>query len=129
MGDRALVLIFTRENQIITVKAEVARTAEQRSQGLMYRKELGEDEGMLFLMPYSGYHQFWMKNTLIPLDLIFIGEDLKIKGLVENTTPESTTPLGISEPSKYVLEVNAGFCKKNGVQPGDPVKMIGTEEN
>ena len=64
MGDRALVLIFTRENQIITVKAEVARTAEQRSQGLMYRKELGEDEGMLFLMPYSGYHQFWMKNTL-----------------------------------------------------------------
>ncbi len=119
-----MVLIFTQSKKTVTVQAEVAQTEEQREQGLMYRKELGENQGMLFIMPYSGNQEFWMKNTLIPLDLIFIGEDLIIKGMVENAIPESTNPLGISEPSRYVLEVNGGYCRKNGIQAGDTVKFI-----
>jgi len=128
LGERALVLIFNPSDGKSVFKAEVdaeiAKTEEQRERGLMYRKELGENEGMLFIMPYSGHHKFWMKNTLLSLDMIFIGEDMKIKGIIKNTIPESTDPLGISEPSRYVLEVNAGFSDNHGISKGDSVKFI-----
>ncbi len=123
----AVVLIFPQSGKTVKVAAEVAATEEQQRQGLMFRTELGENNGMLFVFPYSSHHEFWMKNTLIPLDMIFIGEELKIKGLVENARPESTDTLGISDPSKYVLEVNGGFCHERGIQSGDSVKILGTK--
>ncbi len=93
----------------------------------MHQSKLGFDEGMLFVMPYSGFHRFWMKNTPISLDLIFIGEDLKIKGIIERTIPESNEPLGIDEPSRYVLEVRAGFAQRFGIKEGDEVKFLKIE--
>jgi hypothetical protein len=127
LSDKALVLIYPSSGKTVAVVAEVAATEEQQRQGLMYRTELGENNGMLFVFPYSSHHQFWMKNTLIPLDMIFIGEDFQIKGLVENARPESTDPLGISGPSKYVLEVNGGYCHEHGIQSGDSVKILETK--
>lgn len=119
------VVIENSAGQQITVEVELARTEAQKRQGLMRRKELPENRGMLFIFAYESRQTFWMKNTLIPLDMIFIGQDFKIKGIIENAKPESERLLRISEPSRYVLEVNAGFAQKNGIQAGDKVKFPG----
>ena len=123
----ARVALRTEAGSEAVVEVELARTAEQHRQGLMYRKELGENKGMLFIMPYAENQRFWMKNTFIPLDMIFIGDDLKAVGVVENATPESTSIYEVGRPSRYVLEVNAGFCARNKVKAGDGVKFSGFE--
>ena len=74
---------------------------------------------MLFLFEESAPHGFWMKNTLIPLDMIFIGEDGRIVGIVESATPGSTALRDVGAPSRYVLEVNGGWSAARGVRPGD----------
>ncbi len=121
------VVICNQKGEKIPLQVEIARTEEQRKRGLMHREALGENQGMLFIMPYSGFHYFWMKNTLFSLDLIFIGEDLKIKGIVKKTLPESRVRVGINQPSKYILEVKAGFADQHQLNPGDRVEFIGIE--
>ena len=123
----ARVAIKTGEGRETTVEVELARTEEQHRQGLMHRRELGENKGMLFIMPYAENQRFWMKNTFIPLDMIFIGDDLKVVGVVENAAPENTSTYEVGRPSRYVLEVNAGFCARNKVKAGDGVKFLGFE--
>jgi len=121
------VVIETAAKEKVTVIVELAITPTQKQQGMMYRKELAEDRGMLFLFAYTGNQTFWMRNTYLPLDIIFIGEDLEIKGIVENAQPESESILTIDKPCRYVLEVNGGFCQKFGVKTGDKVKLRGME--
>ena len=123
----ARVALRTEAGSEAVVEVELARTAEQHMRGLMYRKELGENKGMLFIMPYAENQKFWMKNTFIPLDMIFIGNDLKVVGVVENAAPESISIYEVGRPSRYVLEVNAGFCARNKVKAGDGVKFLGFE--
>jgi len=94
---------------------------EARQLGLMYRKSLAKKSGMLFMFESERKHPFTMKNTYIPLDMIFITRSKKIAGIVKNTTPKTKGPYSIKTPSLYVLEVNAGFCKKNGIKKGDSV--------
>ena len=115
------VEIITQNNKTIKVNVEIADTPGTREQGLMYRDSLPEDSGMLFFMPEEKEQIFWMKDTRIPLDIIFIFSDWKIAGIAENTKTYSTDPITINKPSKYVLEVNAGFCKKYGIQSGDKI--------
>ena len=103
------------------VTVEVADTDAKRTLGLMYRKELGENAGMLFIFEKTQQMSFWMKNTVLPLDMIFIAEDRKIVGIVKNAVPFTTTPRKVDGPSRYVLEVNAGFTDKHGVKAGDAV--------
>ena len=103
----------------VAVTVEVAATAAQQSLGLMYRKELGANAGMLFVFDKTVEHPFWMKNTVLPLDMIFLGDDRKIVGIVKDTVPFTTTSRTVGVPSRYVLEVNAGFSAKHGVQTGD----------
>ena len=117
----ARVALRTEAGSEAVVEVELARTSEQHMRGLMYRKELGENKGMLFIMPYAENQRFWMKNTFIPLDMIFIGDDLKVVGVVENAAPESTSIYEVGRPSRYVLEVNAGFVDTYGIQIGDQV--------
>lgn len=112
----------------ILVTVELARTRAQKERGLMYRKSLDENAGMLFIANYERTQSFWMKNTLIPLDMIFIGSDLTIKGVIENARPGSEKTLSIPTPVKYVLEVNGGFCSKHGIKSGQKVKLHGIEE-
>jgi uncharacterized membrane protein (UPF0127 family) len=107
----------------VAVRVEVAATPEQRSFGLMYRKELAPNAGMLFIFDRSEPLTFWMKNTVLPLDMIFIGEDRRVVGIVKNATPFTTTPRGVGLPSRYVLEVNAGFSDKHGLASGDQVRF------
>lgn len=105
----------------IRVRVEIARTPAQRQLGLMYRKSLPQGHGMLFIGDGDIRHSFTMKNTLIPLDMIFISGDKKIAGCVENTQPLTDGPYAIEKPSRYVLEVNAGFCRQHGIAAGDKI--------
>ena len=105
---------------------EIADNQIERSQGLMFRKELEENSGMLFLFESSGKHSFWMKNTLIPLDMIWIDENLEIVFIFENAQPceetcDSITP---DKNAKYVLEINSGLVEKYNFKIGDEIKII-----
>jgi len=105
----------------ITVQVEVADTPDTRARGLMYRKDLAADAGMLFIFPNESEQRFWMKNTPLPLDMVFIGADKRIVGIVADTRPFTTNPLGVDGLSQYVLEVHGGFCASHGITAGNQV--------
>jgi len=107
------------------VKVEIADTTAARELGLMYRNHLAEDAGMIFVFPAPDRLSFWMKNTEIPLDMIFADASGKIVGIVENAVPYSEKPLGVDTASLYVLEVNGGFALRHNVTPGDTLKFRG----
>ena len=110
---------------------EVARTPEEKAKGLMYRTSLPQDQGMLFVYDKPVMLSFWMKNTLIPLDIFFIGSDLKIKTISENTPPcipETVCPTySSSEPVQYVLELNGGAAAWQKIRVGDSVIISNSE--
>jgi uncharacterized protein len=109
----------------MVVNVEIADTAKERAQGLMFRENLGESEGMLFVFEGENYHSFWMKNTLIPLEMIFINENLEIVD-IKHAVPCKIDPCANyrpAEPAGYVLEVNEGFSAENGISIGDRVLM------
>jgi uncharacterized protein len=107
------------------VHVEIANTPAQRELGLMYRSHLDENAGMIFVFPAPGQWSFWMKNTEIPLDMIFADSTGKIVGIVENAAPLSEKPLAVDGDSLYVLEVNAGFARRHHVRPGDLLQFRG----
>lgn len=109
----------------LRVRVKVARTAAERQRGLMYVRELPRDDGMLFVFPTDEVQSFWMKNTYIPLDMIFIDRDLVVVGVVENAEPHTLDSRSVDEPSRYVLEVNGGWARENGVGPGTKCEFIG----
>lgn len=98
---------------------EVARTPEEQAQGLMFRKSVPPDRGMIF--PYDPPVQvsFWMKNTLVPLDMVFIGPDGKIGRIAANTTPMSLDPVASIDPVSAVLEIAGGRAAELGIREGD----------
>ena len=112
----------------VTVKVEVVATNEKIRKGLMYRKHLPTDAGMLFLMGQERDHEFWMRNTLIPLDMLFIDKDMTVVGIVENAEPLTETLRSVGKISSYVLEVNAGWSKEHHVSAGAKVRFenVGT---
>jgi uncharacterized protein len=117
------VVVETAAGARHAVKVEIARTDPERARGLMNRAALAEDAGMLFLFEESAEHGFWMMNTLIPLDMIFIDEDGRIVGIVERAEPRTTTSRTVGRPSRYVLEVNGGWAAAHGVRAGDRVRF------
>jgi uncharacterized membrane protein (UPF0127 family) len=106
------------------VTVEVADTPDARARGLMYRRDLGANAGMLFIFPGATEQHFWMKNTPLALDMVFIGTDLHIVGIVPDTRPFTMNSLGVAAPSQYVLEVHAGFCANHGIATGDTVEFV-----
>ena len=100
---------------------EMATTEEEKTTGLMYRKELPDGKGMLFDFSPEQQVSMWMKNTYISLDMIFIRADGRILRIAENTEPLSTKIISSGGPAKAVLEVIAGTAQKYGIQPGDRV--------
>jgi len=115
------VTINKQKGAVVKVEVEIARKPAERNLGLMYRKTLDKDNGMLFIFEDEIKHTFTMKNTFIPLDMIFIGRDMRIAGWVENAKPLSQEQFSIARPSQYVLEVNAFFCRDQGLTIGDEV--------
>ncbi len=109
------------------VDAEVAYTSDQRTRGLMWRTGLAEGTGMLFIFKGDQWLSFWMKNTLIPLDLIFIRSDLTIAGIVQKAEPKTLSARAPDEQAMYVLEVPSGWSEKIGLRKGLKVKVEGTQ--
>jgi uncharacterized membrane protein (UPF0127 family) len=117
------VLIIKRAGAApVTITAEIARTDEERSQGLMHRKNLPDGEGMLFIFDRDQQLSFWMKNTLIPLSIAFIASDGRIIE-IRNMQPHDETPVRSSRSVRYALEVPQGWFTRAGVTPGDIVKL------
>jgi uncharacterized membrane protein (UPF0127 family) len=117
------VIIHTAKNTLIHVSVEIANTEEKRQFGLMYRQELPEFHGMLFLFPYEGKLSFWMKNTPLPLDILFINRARTIVGIAQNTIPFSENLLPSQQPAQFVLEVRGGFCQRYGIAIGDQIEL------
>lgn len=127
---------FTKEGELTftdslgTLKAkidlEIADNDYERQLGLMNRKEMKENEGMLFIFPRQDYQSFWMRNTLISLDMIFVNQQKKIITIHKNTKTLSDQSYPSSEPSMYVVEVLAGFTDKHNIQVGDKIDWMGT---
>ncbi len=110
------------------VEVEIAATHDARTRGLMWRKELADGKGMLFIFKQQQPLTFWMKNTLIPLDMIFIDQELKIAGVVENAEPKTFTSRGVGSPSMFVLEVPGGWAAKKALKPGSTVVLEGAAD-
>jgi uncharacterized membrane protein (UPF0127 family) len=108
-----------------TVTVEVMDTESQREVGLMFRKHLDDRAGMLFVFKDAARRNFWMHNTVIPLDMIFADSGGRVIGIVANAEPFSDKSLGVKGASQYVLEVNGGFCAKKGIKAGDRFKFSG----
>ncbi len=118
---RPRVVVLTSAGARHAVDVEIARTDPERRKGLMDRPSLPEDAGMLFIFEESSVQSFWMKNTLIPLDMLFIDDEGRIVGIVESAAPRTLTERTVGKPSRYVLEVNGGWSKAHGVRAGDRV--------
>jgi len=110
----------------LEIEAELARTPAERTEGLSHRSSLPRDHGMLFVFDSSGNHGFWMHETYIPLDVLFLDEAFNIVGIVENMQPGDLTLRRIGRPSRYALEVNAGFARAYGIQVGQRVVEVAT---
>jgi len=106
----------------IKFDVEMATNESQRERGLMYRKQLGPYEGMLFDFQDERPVSFWMKNTLIPLDMVFIAADGTVRHVHANAVPMSTETIPSEHPVRGVLEINGGSARLLGIKPGDKVK-------
>jgi uncharacterized membrane protein (UPF0127 family) len=107
----------------VRVRVELARTDEERRRGLMFRQSLQAGHGMLFLFEQAGPLKFWMHNTYIPLDLIFIDSAQRVIYVEENAEPLTDTPRGPEQDSRYVLEVPGGWAKRSGIEAGVQVRF------
>lgn len=117
-------LVFTSQQDgdtLASIEIEVADNDQLRARGLMYRSSLPEDAGMLFIQDSEEMQSFWMKNTYIPLDILFVNSRKEIVTIQANTTPLKEWSYASSEPARYVVEVNAGFSNRHNLNKGDKI--------
>jgi uncharacterized protein len=121
-GLAVVLLTVHRGNKELKFRVEVAGSNAEQARGLMFRQKMGADEGMIFPSdpPREGV-AFWMKNTVIPLDIIFIGADHRIMNIAANAVPYSLAPLPAAGPTAGVLELNGGRAAELGIVAGDKV--------
>lgn len=117
------VSIVTRTGQQVAFHVEFARTQSEWAQGLMHRRELAPDRGMFFVFPEDQTVPFWMKDTFISLDILFISADKKVVFVVHEAKPLSEELLQADQPYRYVLEIPGGTVAKNGIEAGNSVKF------
>ncbi|MDI1448851.1 DUF192 domain-containing protein [Polyangium sp. 6x1] len=117
------VVFADAKDEAVTV--EIAQRDQERARGLMYRKEMAEERGMIFVFERREVHQFWMHNTCIPLDMLFVDDDGTIVGIEENTPTMNDSTFSVPCASRYVIEVNAGYCRRHGVRAGQKVRLEG----
>ena len=122
-GLAIIPLTVHRGNHPLRFRVEAARNSAEQEHGLMFRAQMGADEGMIFpfIPPRAGV-AFWMKNTVIPLDIVFIGRDGRILNIAANATPYSLAPIPSAGVTAGVLEINGGRAAQLGIVPGDKVE-------
>ena len=119
--ERTNLSIELKNGEKLFFSVEIAETSEEMAQGLMNRKHLDADSGMLFLFPEQGFQSFWMKNTLIPLDVIFINQEGIIGHIHHYAMPKDLTSIPSQIPAHYALEINGGLSASKGIQVGQKV--------
>ena len=125
-----IVYYYHTHTQKHKVYGKVARTLQESKKGLMFRRiPLEKNEGMLFPMKKNNIHSMWMKNTYIPLDMIFLNKSMKVVGYIEDTEPLSTKSLSINKPSSYVLEMNGNTVSHMNIKIGDTIEFIEVKNN
>jgi uncharacterized membrane protein (UPF0127 family) len=107
----------------VAVAVEVVATPQGRARGLMFREDLAPGTGMLFVFPTTKYLSFWMRNTLISLDILYLDASGTIVKIHRNTTPYSEESLPSERPARFVLEVSGGYCAEVGIRAGDRVEL------
>jgi uncharacterized membrane protein (UPF0127 family) len=117
-GLDVIPLTISQNGKTHTFRVEMARTDAEQQKGLMFRTQMGKDEGMLFPSPYAEARSFWMKNTVIPLDIVFIGADHRISNIAANAVPYSEDPINSQGAAIAVLELNGGRAAELGFTPG-----------
>jgi uncharacterized membrane protein (UPF0127 family) len=115
---RTAQVTFPEATGVPKVDVELAQSEHDITRGLMYRRAMPEDHGMLFHLEERKEHTFWMHNTCMPLDMLFVDEDGLVVGIVEAAQPLTDSSRTVGCPSSFVLEVNAGWCRRHGVKPG-----------
>lgn len=116
-----LAFLESNGDTIRTISIEIADNVDERTRGLMYRSAMNDDQGMLFIFDDEEEQSFWMKNTKISLDILYVNRQLQIVTIYRHTQPYSESPIPSFEPAQYVVEVKAGFCDAFGVNEGDRV--------
>ncbi len=123
---RAKVVLEDAFGSKHVVEVEVCATEAMRTRGMMWRTALPDGQGMLFIFGEEEVRSFWMRNTLIPLDMVFIASDGTVVGIVPNAEPRTLTSRGVGKPSQYVLEVPGGWTERMGIRPGKKAQLHGT---
>lgn len=122
--DGELRFLNGKTNSVIsTIEIEVADNNEERAQGLMFRDTMPENQGMLFMMETEEMQSFWMKNTILSLDIMYVNSDRRIVSIHEKTKPFSLDHIVSAKPAMYVVEVNAGYTKKYSIKEGDLISF------
>jgi uncharacterized membrane protein (UPF0127 family) len=111
------------DSVIATIDIEIAETEYETQTGLMYRKSMEKNRGMLFIFPNETRKSFYMKNTEFPLDIIYVNSDLKVVSIQKNAKPFDQSSIPSQVPAKYALEVNAGLSDQWGIEPGDVISF------
>jgi len=122
-------LEFIRKNHnqkepVKKIDVELAENDDERSQGLMYRRSMDDSKGMLFIFQREEPQSFWMKNTVIPLDIIYVNSKMEIVKIFKNTVPFSEKSLPSEKPATYVVEVIGGYTDKYGIKEGDLISFV-----
>jgi uncharacterized membrane protein (UPF0127 family) len=120
-GLRVIPLAITHEGKTHRFRVEVAASDAEQERGLMFRTEMGADEGMIFPKEPAQVRSFWMRNTVIPLDMVFIGPDRRIVNVIANAEPYTLDPRRSAAPVIAVLELNGGRAAQLGIGAGDTV--------
>lgn len=117
-----LSFVAPGDSVLRSIDIEIAETNEERSRGLMFRRSMGYDKGMLFIFDAADESGFWMKNTPMSLDIIFVGADSQVVSIAKRTTPFSEDQVRPAAPKQFVVEVRAGFVDRFGIQKGTRIQ-------
>ena len=125
--DGELTFLDSSGTVLTKIDIQIARNEYDRELGLMFRKSMNENQGMLFIFPDNRIRSFWMRNTEIPLDIIFVDSANTILNIAKNTIPYSDNSYSSSGPAKYVVEVNGSFTDRHNIARRDKISWIKTE--
>lgn len=124
--DGRLAFLSSQGDTITSIAVEIAETDQARARGLMGRRSLPRSSGMFFIMDAADTTGFWMRNTPLPLDIIFVGADSQVVSIAKRTTPYSDEVIQPSGPKKYVVEVRAGFTDRLGIDDSTYITWVRT---
>jgi uncharacterized protein len=124
--DRGQLVLHDAFGGAHPVEVEIADTAPSRTRGMMWRTSVPSGTGMLFIFPEEQVQKFWMRNTLVPLDMLFVDKSGQVVGIVAQAEPQTLDQRTVGRPSLYVLEVAGGWAEKTGIAPGTRVELKGS---